>query len=162
MWPSSRPASFNMDLTLASSVTSQCKAKERTPRPERSMTVRCASRAELRKVMATSAPARARARAEARPRRRAPPVMRQVLSRRGWEPRRAIFGFYSRTLLLIREGHFMPGTLTFGFYLPEGEAVTVKSRRAGVPPGRGLFAQGMPSLRIGEGEPCQALSPRRI
>ena len=49
MRPSSRPASFIMDLTLASSVMSQCRAKARTPRLARSTTVCWASRAECAK-----------------------------------------------------------------------------------------------------------------
>ena len=45
------------DLTLFSSVMSHRRATARTPKLPRSMTVCWASRAELRKVMATSAPA---------------------------------------------------------------------------------------------------------
>src|ERR1700677_3152349 len=95
--PSSRPASCIIDFTLASSVMSQRRAKARTPRLERSITVCCASRAELRKVMATSAPACARARAEARPRRRAAPVIRHALPRKGLHSPLSTFGFYSPT-----------------------------------------------------------------
>src|SRR5271163_406173 len=152
MRPNSRPASFIMDLTLASSVTSQCRARARTPKLARSTTVCCASRAELRKVMATSAPAWARARAEARPRRRAPPVMRQALPRSGLSGSLCMAEFY-----LLAHDFFRFLTISYwnrplkGGYNPPD---------AGVPPGRGLLAQGMPSLRVGEGEPREALPPR--
>src|SRR5579863_1843966 len=96
MRPSSRPASFIMARTLASSVTSQRSAKVRTPKPDKSMTVSRASRAESRKVMATSAPACASASAEARPKRRAAPVTRAVFPRRGLASRSSMQRFYRR------------------------------------------------------------------
>src|SRR5215469_681564 len=82
--PNSRAASRNAPRTLFSSVMSQRNANARTPRPARSTTVCCASRAELRKVIATSAPDSASASALARPNRFAPPVINAVLPRSGW------------------------------------------------------------------------------
>ena len=69
--------------TEVSERTSQGTARERRPRAAISAAVCAASDCEVRKVMATSAPAWARASAIARPRRRAPPVTRTVLPARG-------------------------------------------------------------------------------
>src|ERR1700734_2868834 len=73
--PSSLPVSLMAALTLFSSVMSQRNATARTPKLLRSITVCCASRAECRKVIATSVPALAIAKAVGRPSRRAPPVI---------------------------------------------------------------------------------------
>src|SRR5208282_3155155 len=129
--------------------TSQCRAKARTPKLARSTTVCCASRAEVRKVMATSAPAWARARAEARPRRRAAPVIKQVLPRKGLSGSLCMAEFYLFSFL-----HNFPVESAVGRRLQSG--------RARVPAGRGVFAQGLSPLRAGEGESHEALAPRRL
>src|SRR5215471_5701568 len=92
--PSSRPTSFIMARTLASSVTSQRKANALTPCADRSTTVSRASRDECRNVMATSAPARANRSADARPNRLAAPVTRAVLPFRTLASVSCIGGFY--------------------------------------------------------------------
>src|ERR1700685_1720728 len=104
--------------------------------------------------MATSAPAWARARAEARPRRRAAPVMRQVL------PRRGLSGSLSLRSVCMAEFYLF----SFLHNFPVESAVEgrLQSGRARVPAGRGLFTQGLSPLRAGEGESHEALAPRRL
>ena len=70
-------------------------------------------------------------------------------------------GILLRSSYSDREGavHALAGVI---FFLSEGAVVAIESRRAGVSPGRGLFAQGLSSLRSGEGESYETLPPRRF
>src|SRR5215469_12231181 len=102
--PSSRPTSFIMERTSASSVTSQRRANALTPQAARSTRVARASRGEFRNVIATSAPAWASRSADALPRRRAAPVTSAVLPCKG----RASLTFMVGILTVPKIWHFMP------------------------------------------------------
>src|SRR5580658_8273368 len=52
--------------------------------------------------------------------------------------------------------------ISWQFLTGIGTERKLQSSRAGVPTSRGLFAQGLPSLRGSEGEPHQALPSRRV
>ena len=139
MRPSSFPACFIIALTLASSVISQRKANARTPRADNSPTVCRASLADLRKVMATSAPAAAKASAEARPKRRAAPVTKAVFPSKSFDEASDMSQILPRHSGLRRRVHGeyrpvgtcagKPSPYALEFTMPEPRSVVVYSRK---------------------------------
>jgi hypothetical protein len=109
--PQFAPRSFIIDLTLASSVTSQCSANARTPNPERSTTVSCASRAEC-----VEGDGHIRARPRQRQRRSPSQTPRRAGDEAGLAAQRFVLGSdHCGILLLNREGDFVRRTTEFFF-----------------------------------------------
>src|ERR1039458_2989279 len=135
-----------MAFTLVSSVTSQGSASARTPKLRRSINARCASLADVRKVMATSAPASAKAKALARPSRRAPPVISATLP-----ARRVPLGF-AMPAILSRHRKFPPQLWS---KLP-----SLTTTDTGCFPWRNWFVRSLPILKLHSSIRCYP--PRKL